>query len=98
MKKSRFTESQVVAILQEGEAGVPVAQLARKHGISPATYYSWRRDLIDPVCRRGYCFRRVGGILDRFTTYEDLDGSIPRSARWVMPAPAPTGICASAKQ
>ena len=33
MKNSRFTESQVVAILQEGEAGVPVAQLARKHGM-----------------------------------------------------------------
>ena len=42
MKKSRFTESQVVAILKEGEAGVAVAQLARKHGISPATYYQWK--------------------------------------------------------
>ena len=37
MKKSRFTESQVVGILKEGEAGVPVAQLTRKHGISAAT-------------------------------------------------------------
>jgi putative transposase len=42
MKKSRFTESQVVAILQEGKAGVAVAQLSRKHGISPATYYHWK--------------------------------------------------------
>jgi putative transposase len=42
MKKSRFTESQIVAILKEGEAGVPVAQLTRKHGISPATYYHWK--------------------------------------------------------
>jgi putative transposase len=42
MKKSRFTESQVVAILKEGEAGVPLAQLSRKHGISPATYYHWK--------------------------------------------------------
>jgi putative transposase len=42
MKKSRFTESQVVAILKEGEAGVAVAQLSRKHGISPATYYHWK--------------------------------------------------------
>jgi putative transposase len=38
MKKSRFTESQVVAILQEKEAGVPVAEITRKHGISRATY------------------------------------------------------------
>jgi len=42
MKKSRFTESQIVAILKEGEAGVPVSELARKHGISRATYFNWR--------------------------------------------------------
>jgi putative transposase len=41
MKKSRFTESQIVAILKEGEAGVAVAQITRKHGISAATYYHW---------------------------------------------------------
>ena len=42
MKKSRFTESQILAVLKEGEAGVPVAELARKHGISKATYFNWR--------------------------------------------------------
>jgi putative transposase len=42
MKKSRFTESQIVAILKEGEAGLAVAQLARKYGISAATYYHWK--------------------------------------------------------
>ena len=42
MKKSRCTESQVVAILKEGEAGLPVAQLTRKYGISAATYYGWK--------------------------------------------------------
>jgi putative transposase len=39
MKKSRFSESQIVAILQEGDAGVPVAQILRDHGVSQATYY-----------------------------------------------------------
>ena len=37
MKKSKFTESQIVAILKEGDAGVPVAELVRKHGLSAAT-------------------------------------------------------------
>ena len=42
MKKSRFTDSQIIAVLKEGDAGVPVAQLVRKHGISTATYSTWR--------------------------------------------------------
>jgi putative transposase len=42
MKKSRFTEAQIVAILKEGEGGVPVAQILRKHGISHATFYKWK--------------------------------------------------------
>jgi len=42
MKKSQFTESQILAVLKEGEAGIPVAQIMRKHGISQATYYNWK--------------------------------------------------------
>ena len=42
MKKSRFTESQIVSILKEGESGVDIGQLTRKHSISRATYFNWR--------------------------------------------------------
>ena len=42
MKKSRFTESQIIAILKEGETGLPVADILRTHGISRPTYYNWK--------------------------------------------------------
>ena len=42
MKRSRFTEEQIIAILKEQEAGVPVAELCRKHGISSPTFYKWK--------------------------------------------------------
>lgn len=40
--KSKFSESQIVAILKEGEAGLPVTEVCRKHGISAPTYYAWK--------------------------------------------------------
>jgi putative transposase len=42
VKKSRFTETQIVAILKEHEAGIATKDLCRKHGVSPATFYSWK--------------------------------------------------------
>jgi transposase-like protein len=42
MRKSRFTESQIVSILKQGESGVPIAEILRQHGISKATYFHWR--------------------------------------------------------
>ena len=42
MKKSRFCEEKIIAILREGEAGVKVAELCRKHGMSERRYYKWK--------------------------------------------------------
>ena len=42
MRKSRFTEEQIIEMLKEHQAGMPVADLCRKHGISDATFYGWR--------------------------------------------------------
>ena len=42
MKKSRFSETQIVSILKEADAGMKVDEICRKHGISAATYYKWK--------------------------------------------------------
>ena len=42
MKKSRFTDSQIIAVLKQAQAGAPVPELCREHGISSATFYKWR--------------------------------------------------------
>jgi putative transposase len=42
MKTSRFTESQIISILKQAEAGTPVPELCREHGMSSASFYKWR--------------------------------------------------------
>jgi len=42
MKKSRFSEEQIIAVLKEHQAGIAVTDICRKHGISDATFYNWR--------------------------------------------------------
>ena len=43
MKRSRFSDSQIIAVLKQAEAGTPVPELCRTHGISSATFYKWQR-------------------------------------------------------
>lgn len=42
MRKGKYSEAQIVAVLREGDAGVPVAEIIRKHGISRNTYFNWK--------------------------------------------------------
>jgi putative transposase len=42
MKRTRFTETQIVAVLKEADGGVAVKDVCRRHGISDATYYNWK--------------------------------------------------------
>ena len=42
MKRGRFSEEQIIAVLKEAESGAKVSELGRRHGISDATFYNWR--------------------------------------------------------
>ena len=73
MKRRRFTEEQIIAILKEHEAGVSVSDLCRKHGVSDASIYKWKA--------------RFGGMdvsdARRLKALEDENAKLKR--RWPMP-------------
>jgi len=43
MKRARHSEEQIIAVLQEAQAGSPIEELCRRHGLSAATYYKWKK-------------------------------------------------------
>jgi putative transposase len=68
MRKSRFSEEQIIGILKEHQAGLSAAELCRRHGISDATFYKWRS--------------RFGGMevsdAKRLRALEDKNGKLKR--------------------
>lgn len=70
MRKSRFTEEQITAILAEHRAGVPTSELCRKHGLSAHTFYAWRKK-----------YGGMGGTEVR--RMKELEGTVSRLERIV---------------
>lgn len=81
MRKSRFSEEQIIGILKEPQAGMPVADLCRKHGISDATLYTWRSkyggmDVSD--ARRLKALEEENARLKKLLAEQMLDNAILR--------------------
>ena len=74
--KSRFTEEQIIKILEEGRAGMKVQELCRKHGISDATYYLWKTkyaDMTVPEAKRIRALEAENSKLKRLVAEQQLD-------------------------
>ena len=79
MRRSRFTEEQIIAILAEQERGMRTAEVCRKHGISPNTFYKWKAkygglDVSD--ARRPKSLETENGRLKRLLAEAMLDNSV----------------------
>ena len=75
MKRTRFTEEQIIGVLKEAEAGAKTAELARRHGVSEATIYNWKA--------------KYGGMevseAKRLRSLEDESGRLERLLADAMP-------------
>lgn len=74
--KSRFTEEQIIKVLEEGRAGMKVMDLCRKHGISDATYYTWKAKYSGMTVSEAKRLRTLeseNGKLKRLVAEQQLD-------------------------
>jgi putative transposase len=55
MRQSRFTEAQIIGMIKEQEAGMPTAEVCRRHGLSPASFYKFKAKYGGMRCPVGYC-------------------------------------------
>lgn len=93
MKRSKFTEDQIIGILREQEAGAKTAELCRRHGISSATFYAWKAkfsgmDVSD--AKRLKALEEENGRLKRLLAESLLDQAALKdllSRKWYRPPP-----------
>ena len=79
MRKTRFTEEQIVGVLQEAGAGAQVGELCRRHGISTPTFYEWRKrygGLSVSELRRLKALEEENARLKRLVAQQALDNQI----------------------
>ena len=88
MKRARFTEEQIIAVLKEHEAGVKTADLARKYGISEATIYNWKAKfggMVVSEARRLKALEEENAKLKKLLAEQMLDAAALRellSKKW----------------
>lgn len=88
MKKSRFSEEQIIGILKEQESGIKTADVCRRHGVSEATFYKWKSKyggLQVSQAKRLKALERENGQLKKLLAETMLDNAILRdvnSKKW----------------
>jgi len=94
MKRARFTEEQIIAVLKEQAAGAKTADLARKHGISEATFYNWKAKyggMDVSEARRLKALEDENAKLKKLLAEQMLDAAALRellSKKWEGPSPS----------